>query len=56
MPLPENVLTTNELANALRVRPSTVRRWVHEGYLDPIRLGGERGEMRFDPAEIFADR
>ncbi len=39
-----------ELAAALRVRPSTVRRWTREGRLPVIRISGT--VLRYDPAEV----
>jgi excisionase family DNA binding protein len=47
---PNAVYTLQEVANALRVTPLTVRRWIKEGYLHGTRPG--RG-FRFLGSEIL---
>ena len=34
-----NTLKTTEIADEMRVAPSTVRRWIREGYLRAVRFG-----------------
>jgi len=45
------MLTTEEVAWALRVDPSTVRRWIAQGKLRASRLPG-RGFLRVSQAEV----
>ena len=35
----ERLFTVKELADYLNVKVSTIYRWVHEGYLRPVKLG-----------------
>ena len=44
------LLTTTEVANALRAHPETVRRWVRDGRLLAIELPG--GMLRFRREDI----
>jgi excisionase family DNA binding protein len=43
------LLTLEEVANALRVSPHTVRSWVRQSRLRPVRLCRR---LLFDPAEV----
>ncbi len=46
-------LTTAEVAQALRVHPSTISRMVDQGRLEvAIKLPGIRGAFLFDPSEV----
>jgi excisionase family DNA binding protein len=45
------MLTTTEVAHALRVHPNTVRRWANNGLLPVYRLG-TRGDRRFRWKEV----
>lgn len=44
-------VTTNEAAEMARVSPSTIRMWVHRGYLNPLPRVG-RGHQ-FDPLKVL---
>jgi excisionase family DNA binding protein len=35
----ERLLTVEEVANWLQVKPRTIYQWVHEGYIPVIKLG-----------------
>lgn len=45
------LLTEDEVAAWLQVKPRTIYQWVHEGYMPVIKLGAL---VRFDPASIAA--
>lgn len=45
------LLTVDEVAAWLQVKPRTVYQWVHEGYMPVIKLGAL---VRFDPASVAA--
>ena len=47
----QRLLTVDEVANWLQVRPRTIYQWVHEGYIPVIKLGAL---VRFDQASIIA--
>ena len=47
----DRLLTVDDLATWLQVKPRTVYQWVHEGYIPVIRLGSL---VRFDQASITA--
>lgn len=49
------MMTTQDVANLLRVKPDTVRRWAREGELPVVTLGGV---LRFDPNDVkkFVDK
>lgn len=38
-PSPANWATVNEVAETLKVNPSTVRRWIAQGLLTAVRIG-----------------
>lgn len=44
------LLTAEEMALRLRLRPSTIKRWVHEGIIPSIRVSGK--VVRFDPKDV----
>jgi len=44
------LLTTEEVAARLRVRPDTIRRWVRRGLIPVLRVSPK--VMRFDLAEV----
>ncbi len=46
------LLTAEELADALKVKPSTIRLWYREGLIPVIKIGGT--VRRFDFAEVIA--
>ena len=46
---PNRLLTVNDLAARLQVKPRTVYQWVHERYVPSIKLGAL---IRFDQASI----
>lgn len=46
----DRLLTVDDLAAWLQVKPRTVYQWVHEGYLPVIKLGSL---VRFDQASII---
>ena len=45
----DRLLTVDDLAAWLQVKPRTVYQWVHEGYLPVIKLGSL---VRFDQARV----
>lgn len=45
------LLTVDEVATWLQVKPRTIYQWVHEGYIPVIKLGAL---VRFDQASITA--
>ena len=45
----ERLLTVEEVANLLRVKPRTIYLWVHEAYIPTVKLGAC---VRFHPASI----
>lgn len=45
------LLTVDDVATWLQVKPRTIYQWVHEGYLPVIKLGTL---VRFDQASIAA--
>lgn len=45
-----DLVTADELAVRLRVRPDTVRRWARAGLIPSIRLSAK--VRRFDPADV----
>ncbi|MDE2490378.1 MAG: helix-turn-helix domain-containing protein [Elusimicrobia bacterium] len=47
----ERLLTVDEVADWLRVKPRTVYQWVHEGYIPLIKIGAL---VRFDHAAVAA--
>ena len=49
----EQVLTTGEVANFLRVNLSSVRRWSRTGKLKGYRLGGQ-GDWRYLKSDVLA--
>ncbi|HHY76745.1 MAG TPA: helix-turn-helix domain-containing protein [Firmicutes bacterium] len=43
----DELLTTEEVANILKVSPRTILRWIHAGTLAAVKLGeGRRSEWR----------
>lgn len=47
----DRLLTVDEVAAWLQVKPRTIYQWVHEGYIPVIKLGSL---VRFDQASILA--
>jgi nitrogen PTS system EIIA component len=47
----ERLLTVDEVAAWLQVKPRTIYQWVHEGYIPLIKIGSL---VRFERAEIAA--
>lgn len=47
----DRLLTVDEVAAWLQVKPRTIYQWVHEGYIPVIKLGSL---VRFDQASVFA--
>lgn len=47
----DRLLTVDEVAAWLQVKPRTIYQWVHEGYIPIIKLGSL---VRFDQASITA--
>lgn len=44
-----SLLTANELSGLLKISKDTVYRWVHEGYLPHLKIGGA---VRFKERDI----
>ena len=51
----ENIdyMTLQEVAQAVKVSETTVRRWVHSGELPAFKVGS-RGQIRIEPEELRA--
>jgi excisionase family DNA binding protein len=49
---PRILLTSKEVAAVLRVTPRTIRRWTHDGILEPVRVGGRI--VRYTPESVEA--
>lgn len=47
----DRLLTVDEVAAWLQVKPRTIYQWVHEGYIPVIKLGSL---VRFDQASVLA--
>ena len=45
----ERLLTVEQLANQLQVKPRTIYQWVHEEYIPIIKLGSL---VRFSPSKV----
>ncbi|MBI2788085.1 MAG: helix-turn-helix domain-containing protein [Elusimicrobia bacterium] len=45
------LLTVDEVATWLQVKPRTIYQWVHEGYIPVLKLGAL---VRFDQASVAA--
>ncbi|MFA5140655.1 MAG: helix-turn-helix domain-containing protein [Elusimicrobiota bacterium] len=50
MPGIDRLLTVDEVAAWLQVKPRTIYQWVHEGYIPVIKLGAL---VRFDQASLM---
>ena len=50
----EQVMTTGEVADFLRVNLSSVRRWSRDGKLKGYRLGGGKGDWRYLKSDVLA--
>lgn len=46
------MLTVTEVAERLRVNPETVRRWLKEGRLKGVMLGGKRAGYRITEGDL----
>ena len=44
------LLTANELADLLRLRPDTIRSWTRDSIIPAIRITGKA--IRYDPVEV----
>ncbi|MGH2496723.1 MAG: helix-turn-helix domain-containing protein [Ktedonobacteraceae bacterium] len=51
----ETLLTVEDVAQRLQIKPDTVRRWIRTGKLPAIELGGR---LRIDPKDLqmFLDK
>lgn len=47
----DEILTAEQLADHLQVRPSTIRLWAREGLIPVIRVGGR--VLRFDLDDVL---
>jgi len=48
----DRLLTVQEVADQLRASPETVRRWLRQGQLRGIRLGGTKLGYRIPESEV----
>jgi len=48
----DGLLTVPEVAGQLRIAPKTVRRWLREGKLRGVRLGGNKIGWRVSSSEV----
>jgi excisionase family DNA binding protein len=46
------LLTVNEAAERLAVHPITIRRWMRDGRLPALQLGGRGAPVRVDPKAL----
>ena len=46
------LLTVEEVAQILRLEPETVRAWARAKKIPAYKIGGDRGEWRFDESQI----
>jgi excisionase family DNA binding protein len=46
------LMTINDVATLLGVSTRTVQRWISDGRLKAIQLGGRRAPVRVDPREL----
>lgn len=44
--------TVKEVADELRVHEETVRRWIRDGKMAAVRMGGSRGGFRIKSEEV----
>ena len=51
MAVMERLLTVEQVAERLQVKPRTIYQWVHDGYIPVIKLGAL---VRFSPASLMA--
>lgn len=56
MPQGENWLTTEEIAEDLKVNVNTVRRWIQKGELPALDIGGEYRIARKDYEDFIQRR
>ena len=49
MPEVQRLMTVDQMAEWLQVKPRTIYQWVHEGYIPVIKLGAL---VRFDQASV----
>lgn len=49
-PTPATLLTADELADRLRVRPATIRQWTREGLIPALRVRAKT--IRYDFGEV----
>jgi excisionase family DNA binding protein len=47
----ENLLTLNEVAASLRIHKTTLRRWIREGKVTPVRLSDKVVRVRLQELE-----
>jgi excisionase family DNA binding protein len=48
----ERLLTVPEVAERLRLHPDTVRRWLREGRMHGVMMGGRAGGYRVRESEV----
>ena len=48
----ERLLTVPEVAERLRLHPDTVRRWLREGRIHGVMMGGRAGGYRVRESEV----
>jgi excisionase family DNA binding protein len=51
--LPNDLLSTNEVAAYFKITPNVVRAWIRQGKLPALRLGGT-GSYRVKPEDLLA--
>ncbi len=48
------LMSKEEVASVLGVKPGTVKQWAYRGYLPSVKVGvGERGKLMFHPKDVF---
>jgi excisionase family DNA binding protein len=48
----DRLMTVPEVAERLRINPETVRRWLRQGRLHGVLMGGRRGGYRIKESEV----
>jgi|CXWL01.1.fsa_nt_gi excisionase family DNA binding protein len=48
----EEYLTTKEVADLLKIKPTTVRKWIGQGALVAIGFGSQKKEYRVPKSEL----
>lgn len=53
-PAPRDLRSVSEIAEMFSIAPGTVRRWIQQGYLPAVKIGGPGGRWRIDIDDALA--